>query len=67
MYKKKTYIQSINSENTDLKQVIIQKELESINISATNETFVTKDEIESNFLTTLSDKLKLNQIGSTPY
>ena len=43
-------------ENTDLMQVIIQKELESINLSATNGTFVTKSEIESNFLTTLTDK-----------
>ena len=39
-----------------LKQVIIQRELESINLSATNGTFVTK----SNFLTTLTDQPKLN-------
>ena len=48
------------SENTDLKQVIIQKELESINLSATNGTFVTKGETLSNFLTTLTDKPKFN-------
>ena len=53
-------MQSGISENTDLKQVIIEKELESINLSATNGTFVTKCEIESNFLTILTDKPKLN-------
>ena len=52
-------------ENHDLKQVIIQNELESINLSATNVTFVTKGEIESNFLTTLSDKPKLNNWVNT--
>ena len=34
--------------------------LESVNLSATNETFVTKGELESNFLTILTDKPKLN-------
>ena len=48
------------SENNSLNQVIIQSELESINLSATNGTFVTKGEIESNFLTTLTDEPKLN-------
>ena len=56
----KQYLQSGISENTNLDQVIIQTELESINLSATNGTFFTKCEIESNFLTTLTDKLKLN-------
>ena len=45
-----------NFFKTDLKQVIIQKGLERINLSATNWTFVTKSETESNFLTTLTDK-----------
>ena len=31
-----------------------------MNLSATNGTFVTKGEIESNFLTTLTDEPKLN-------
>ena len=48
------------SENNSLNQVMIQSELESINLSATNGTFVTKGEIESNFLTTLTDEPKLN-------
>ena len=48
------------SKNTDLKQVIIQKKLESSNLSSTNGTFVTKGKIESNFLTTLTNKPKLN-------
>ena len=43
-----------------MNQVIIWRELESINLSATNGTFVTKGEIESNFLTTLTDEPKLN-------
>ena len=45
----KQYVQSGISEPTYWKQVIIEKE-----------TFVTKGEIESNFLTTLTDKPKLN-------
>ena len=48
------------SENTDMKKVIIQKELESISLSATNGTFIKKGEIGSNFLTTLTDKPKFN-------
>ena len=36
-------------KKTNLYQVITQRELESINLSATNETFVTKGEIKSNF------------------
>ena len=38
---------------------MIQRELERINLSATNGTFVRKGEIESNFLATLTI---LNQI-----
>ena len=60
VWKKKQYLLSVISENTNLNPVIIQRELESINLSATNGTFVTKGEIESNFLTTLSDEPKLN-------
>ena len=48
------------SENTKWKQVIIEKWLESTNLSAINGTFVTKGEIESNFLTTLTKEPKLN-------
>ena len=61
----KQYVHSEISENTDWKQVIIEKELESINLSATNGTFVTKGEIESNFLTTLTDEPKLNHWVNT--
>ena len=50
----KQYLKSGISENTNLNQVIIQMKLESINLSATNGTFVTKGEIESNFFTTLT-------------
>ena len=57
---KNKYLQSKISENNSLNQGIIQRELESINLSATNDTFVTKGEIESNFLTTLTDKPQLN-------
>ena len=46
---KAQYVQSGIPENTYLSQVIIPRELESINLSATNGTFVTKGEIESNF------------------
>ena len=60
MYKKKQHIQSGISENTNLNQVILQRKLESINLGATNGTFVTKGEIESNFFTRLTDKPKLN-------
>ena len=45
----KQYIQSGISENTNLNQVIIQSELESINLSARNGTFVTKGEIKITF------------------
>ena len=54
--KKKQYLQRRISENTDLKKIIIQKELESINLGATNGTFITKGEIESNIVTKLTDK-----------
>ena len=54
------------SENTNLNQAIIQKlELESINLSATNGTFVTNGEIESNLLTTRTDKHKSNHLVNT--
>ena len=46
--------------NIDLKQVFTQKLLESSGLSATNGTFVTKGEIESNFLNTPIEGLKLN-------
>ena len=46
---KKQYLQSGISENTHLNQVVKQRELESINLSATNGAFVAKGEIESNF------------------
>ena len=58
--KQKQCVQSGISENTHLNQVMRQKELESINLSATNWTFLTKGEIESNFLTILTDEPKLN-------
>ena len=40
------------SKNPYLNQVIMQREFKSINLGATNGSFVTKGEIESNFLTT---------------
>ena len=52
-------------ENIDMKQVFIQKQLESIGLSATNGTFVTKGEIESNFLTTPTEEPKLNHWVNT--
>ena len=52
-------------EHIDLKQVFIQKQLESVGLSATNGTFVTKGEIESNFLTTPTDEPKLNHWVNT--
>ena len=52
--------QSVISENHNFNQVTIQRMLESINLSATNGTFITKGEIESKFLTTLTDGPKLN-------
>ena len=63
----KQYLWSGISENTNLNQVIIQRELESINLSATNGTFVPKGEIESNFLTKLTDKSKLNHLVKTVF
>ena len=39
----KTVCTQWNFENSDLKKFFIQKLLESIDLSATNETFVTKD------------------------
>ena len=52
-------------ENIDMKKVFIQKYLESIELSATNGTFVTKGEIESNFLTTPTEEPKLNHWVNT--
>ena len=64
-------------ENCALKQVFIQKLLNSFDLNTTNKTFVTKDEFESIFLSTPTEepfimcikKLLLNssfflQIGS---
>ena len=53
------------SENPNLNQVILEKELKSIDLSAANETFVTKGAIESNFKTTLTDEPKLNHWVNT--
>ena len=65
----KQYVQGGISEGKkpDWKQVIIEKELESINWIATNGTFVTIGENESNFLITLTDEPKLNQWVNTIY
>ena len=52
-------------ENTNLNQVSIQRELESIDLCATNGTFVKKGEIKINFLTTLTDKHNLNHWVNT--
>ena len=59
------YVHIENFENIDMKQVFIQKQLESIGLSATNGTFVTKGEIESNFLTTPTEEPKLNHWVNT--
>ena len=72
MAKQSTHINKKNidwlsgvSENTNLNQVIKQRELKSINLNAKNGTFVTKGEIESKFLTPLTDKPKLNHSVKT--
>ena len=52
-------------EHSDLKQVLIQNLLESIDLSDTNGTSVTKGEIESNFLTTPIKEPKLNHWVNT--
>ena len=54
------YVHNYIFENIDMKQVFIQQELESIGLSSTNGTFVTKGEIESNFLTTPTEEPRLN-------
>ena len=46
------YVQIEIFENNNLKPVFIQKLLESIDLSATNGTFVIKGDNESNFSTT---------------
>ena len=56
----KQYLQSGISKTTNLNQVIIPRELESINLSAKKGTVVTKGEIESNFLITLTDMPNMN-------
>ena len=45
----KQCLQSGISENTNLNQVIKQRKLESINLNATNGTFVTKGEMKVTF------------------
>ena len=45
----KQYVKSEISEFTNLYQFIIQRELESINLSATNWTFVTKEKLKVTF------------------
>ena len=44
----------------NLKQICIERQLESIDLSANNVNFVTKDEFESNFLSKLTEESKLN-------
>ena len=51
--------------NLDLKLVLIQKKLESIDLIAENWTFVTKGEFKSYFLTTPTGKAKLNHCVNT--
>ena len=46
------YVEIIFFENSNLKQVFYTKVVKSIDLSATNGTFVTKGQFESNFLTT---------------
>ena len=43
----------------------MQRELESINLSATNGTCITKGEIESNLLTIPTEEAKLNHWVNT--
>ena len=54
-------------ENIYLKQVFILKELESINLSATNGTFATQDEIESNYWTAPTEEPKLSYWVNTTF
>ena len=61
----KQYAQIGIFENSILKQVVIQKLLESIDLSATNWSFAKKSEIESNILTTPTEELKLNHRVNT--
>ena len=56
----KTLCTNWNCENTDLKKVLIQKLLESIELSATNGTSVTKGDIESNLETTPTEEPNLS-------
>ena len=41
---------TLSGFNCDLKQVLIQKQLNSIDLSATHETFITKGELKVLFL-----------------
>ena len=49
--------------NSDLKQLFIQKVIESIDLSATMENFVTKGEVKSNFLTTPTKETKIKSFN----
>ena len=53
------------SENTHLNQLIIQKKIEIINLSATNETFVKKSEIESNFFNHTYGQAQIESLVNT--
>ena len=52
-------------KNIDPEQVFIQKLLESIGLSATNGTFVTKGAFESNCSSTPTEEPKLNHLVNT--
>ena len=59
------YVQSGFVENCDFKQVFIHRQLERIDLSATNVTFVTKDEFESHFLGKHNEEPKFNHRVNT--
>ena len=59
------YLQTGYFENSYLKQVFIQKYLESTDLSATHGTFVTNGEIEIKFYTTHTEEPKLNHWVNT--
>ena len=58
----KQYVPSKIYDNTYFNKVIIRRELEIINLSATIGTLITKGEIESIFITTLNDD-QLESLG----
>ena len=60
----KQYKQGRISENTNLNQLIIQK-IEIINLTATNETFVKKGEIESNFFNHTYGQAQIESLVNT--